>query len=174
MTESGETITPALEDYLETIYLLVRDKKLARVRDIADRRAVKPGSVVPALRRLSAMGYIRYEQREFIDITPAGEAIARRTLARHELLRRFFEEILQISPENASEDACSMEHYLSDEGMEKLGNFFQFLERCPRGRTDFMERFHRCPVANPDRPACTEKNGCKERARGGGDGRGDR
>jgi len=83
-------LTGALEDYLETIYELVRDRKLARVKDIAKARGVKSGSVSPAMRRLSDLGYIKYVEREFIDLTPTGERAARRIYARHQLLKRFF------------------------------------------------------------------------------------
>ena len=87
MKSKDVQISPAMEDYLETIYLLVGEKKVARVKDIAAERGVKPGSVSPAMKKLASMGLIRYEQREYIDLTPEGEDVARRTLARHELLR---------------------------------------------------------------------------------------
>ncbi len=167
MIYHDNTLTPALEDYLETIYLLIRDKKLARVRDIAEQRCVKPGSVVPALKRLSSLGLVRYEQREFIDLTPDGEMLARRTLTRHELLRRFFEEILQISPDNARGDACAMEHYLSDEGVDRLTRFFEFMIRCPQGSSDFLDRLHRCPIVNPEQPSCSQAEKCSAAAASG-------
>ena len=148
-------ISPAMEDYLETIYLLVGEKKVARVKDIAAERGVKPGSVSPAMKKLAAMGLIRYEQREFIDLTPEGEEVARRTLARHELLRRFFQEVLHVSQKNARSDACAMEHYLSDEGVDRLTKFFEFIQRCPRGsKEEFLDRVHHCPLVNPGQPAC--------------------
>ena len=148
-------ISPAMEDYLETIYLLVGEKKVARVKDIAAARDVKPGSVSPAMKKLAAMGLIRYEQREFIDLTPEGEEVARRTLARHELLRRFFQDVLHVSQKNARSDACAMEHYLSDEGVDRLTKFFEFIQRCPRGsKTEFLDRVHHCPLVNPGQPAC--------------------
>jgi DtxR family Mn-dependent transcriptional regulator len=171
MTEAADRLTPALEDYLETIYLIVRERKLARVKDIADMRGVKPGSVVPALRRLSGLGLIRYEQREFIDLTSEGEREARKTLTRHELLRRFFEEILQIPSSNAHDDACAMEHYLSDEGVDRLTRFFEFITRCPQGESDFIERFHRCPIVNPGQGECEQHCRCQEEGCGPG-GRG--
>lgn len=153
---SESSITNALEDYIETIYLLVRDNKLARVKDIAKARDVKMGSVTPAMKRLAEMGYISYEQREYIDLTPKGEQLARSILARHDLLRRFFTEVLHMSDEAAESDACSMEHHLSDEGMDKLTRFFEFIGNCPDGNPSFIERFHQCSAVQP------ELNGCKQ------------
>ena len=91
MTEAL-ALTSALEDYLETIFELVRDQKLARVKDIARARGVKSGSVTPAMKRLSELGLIKYVQREYIDLTPDGEIEARRIYAKHQILSRFFEE----------------------------------------------------------------------------------
>jgi DtxR family transcriptional regulator, Mn-dependent transcriptional regulator len=161
-------LTGSLEDYLETIYLLIRDRKVARVKEIAEARTVKMSSVTPAMRRLDEMGLINYRQREFIELTPRGEKLARKTIARHDLLVRFFHNILRVSPKNAERDACSVEHILSDETTEKLVRFFEFLRCCPRTSAHFLETFHGCSVINPEVPECTEKcalHGRRSRAR---------
>lgn len=121
-------LTRSLEDYLETIYDLVRKHKVARVKDIARIRGVKSGSVSPAMRRLAALGLIRYEQREFIDLTKAGEARARRVVARHQILGTFFRDILQMSAGAADKDACAMEHTLSTEAMDRLARLVEVLK----------------------------------------------
>jgi len=159
-------LTSALEDYLETIYELVRDNKLARVRDIALARGVRSASVSPAMRRLSDLGLIRYVQREYIDLTETGERAARRIYARHQLLTRFFHEILQIPMDSASTDACAMEHSLSDEGMDHLVQFFEFMHICPDGQ-HFLERFRLCPHLQEGMPECsscshTNEQHCEE------------
>jgi len=153
----AEMLTRSLEDYLETIYLLMRDCKVARVKDIARARDVKMSSVTPAMRRLSDLGYVKYRQREFISLTKTGEAIARKTMARHDLLVRFLHEILQVSGANAEIDACAIEHHLSDESMERLVRFFEFLRRCPRASERFLDTFHSCSLVNPEVPECQEK-----------------
>jgi DtxR family Mn-dependent transcriptional regulator len=134
-------LTRSLEDYLETIYDLVRNRKLARVKDIAKLRGVKPGSVSPAMRRLADLGLIRYEQREFIDLTAKGEARARRVVARHQILNTFFHDILKMPTEAAERDACAMEHTLSAEAMDRLTGLVEFLKTDPRIEADFLARF---------------------------------
>ena len=131
--ENEHNLTGSLEDYLETIFELVRDKKLARVKDIAKARGVKAGSVSPAMRRLADLGLIEYVEREYIDLTPAGEVEARRIFAKHQLLTRFFSQILKMSKSSAEADACAIEHNLSDEGMDHIVRFFEFLQGCPEG-----------------------------------------
>ncbi len=154
ISKDNLSLTPALEDYLETIYLIIQEKKIARVKEIARLRGVRMASVSPAMRRLSDLGLIAYSQREFIDLTPSGEEIARRTLARHDLLTRFFTEILQMNPQNAENDACAMEHHLSDEGMDKLTRLFEFVQLYPKGIDNFIERFHHCSLVNPEIGRC--------------------
>jgi len=161
-SESG-TLTGSLEDYLETIYLLIRDRKVARVKDIAKARRVRMSSVTPAMRRLAELGYIRYRQREFIDLTARGEKMARKTIARRDLMVRFFREILGVSPRNAEEDACAVEHHLSDETTERLVRFFEFLRACPRNSARFLETFHGCSIINPEVAECTERCALRDR-----------
>jgi DtxR family Mn-dependent transcriptional regulator len=146
-------LSSALEDYLETIFVLVRDNKFARVKDIAKARGVRSASVSPAMRRLAELGLIKYVQREYIDLTDEGEAEARKIYARHRVLSRFFEEILGVPAQAALEDACSMEHSLSDVSMDHLVRFFEFLEACPEGE-GIIGRFHNCSLVNDDVEEC--------------------
>ena len=157
MSDAATTIqlTSALEDYLETIYELVRTNKLARVKDIAKARGVRSASVTPAMKRLSDMGLVRYEQREYIDLTPEGEEAARRILSRHQLLTRFFTQFLAMSPNQAEQDACSMEHSLSPEGMSKMVRLFEFLDNCPEGGR-FLDQFHTCPLVMEGQTECPD------------------
>lgn len=155
MTDSqSPPLTGALEDYLETIFLLVRDNGFARVRDIAKARNVKAGSVTPALKRLSELDLVQYTQREYIGLTPAGEMQARRVLARHELLARFFTEVLQMSSKAADREACAMEHSLSAEGMDRLVRFFEFLNVCPEAGPQWLAKFHACSRVHDVQGTC--------------------
>ncbi|NMC69467.1 MAG: metal-dependent transcriptional regulator [Myxococcales bacterium] len=146
-------LSGALEDYLETIYELVRDQKVARVRDIAQKRGVRAASVTPAMRRLSELGLIRYGKREFIDLTPRGQREAQRIFSRHQALTRFFERVLRMPVETAEDDACAMEHSLSVGGMDYLVRFIEFVHNCPEGAR-FLELFHGCAVAQHAPEAC--------------------
>lgn len=162
------SLTGALEDYLETIYELVRDQKVARVKDIARARKVRAASVTPAMRRLSDLGLIRYVQREYIDLTPEGEVEARRIYARHQALTRLFTEVLGMPAELAQADACAMEHSLSAEGLDHLVRFFEFLRVCP-GSRGFLETFHRCSLVHEEAEPCGMSCEAKKARRPGGD-----
>lgn len=146
-------LTGSLEDYLETIYELVRDRKLARVKDIAKLRGVRAASVTPAMRRLAELGLIEYHQREYIDLTPAGQREARKVYAKHQLLTRLLVEVLGMPQDLAQTDACAMEHALSPEGMEHLVRFFEYLQICPGGAS-LLSQFRRCALVHPDAEPC--------------------
>lgn len=155
-------LTAALEDYLETIFELIQERMVARVRDIAKARKVKPGSVTPALKRLQELGLINYEQREFIRLTPDGEREARRVLSRHRVLVGFLTQVLNLDPATANQDACSMEHHVSDQAMDRLVRLFEFMQTCPDQSPVFLQEFHRRlqqPASEPS-AACQQ---CEQR-----------
>lgn len=161
---TGKTleISESLEDYLETIFHLVNEKKVARVRDIARDRNVSMASVSTAMHRLSDLGLIVYNQREYIGLTERGELVVRRVVARHEIMRRFFTAFLRVDPTIADADACAMEHHLSDETVDQLVRLLEFLETCTEGKRA-LELFRSCHQINPELGECTEV--CDRRAR---------
>ena len=67
--KSLPVLTSAMEDYLEAIYHLEQERRIARVRDIADRLGVKMSSVSSALKSLGSRGFIRYDPHQFITLT---------------------------------------------------------------------------------------------------------
>jgi DtxR family Mn-dependent transcriptional regulator len=134
-------LTRALEDYLETILVLVQTHGAVRVRDIAEARGVKAGSVSPALGRLAVLGLVDYTQREFIGLTPEGARRARRVADRHRLLLRFLVEVLRVPADEAEPVACAMEHSLTPGSMGRLVRFLEFLDTRPESRA-FLAAFH--------------------------------
>lgn len=142
-------LTQALEDYLLTIYQYTQSHGFVRVKDIVRARNVKAGSVSPAMRRLSELGLVEYVQREYIKLTEAGETEARKIFSRHELLSRFFHEILKMEHEESEEEACAMEHSLSETAMDRLVRFFEFLHVCPHAFLKYWERYQTCRGSHP-------------------------
>lgn len=112
-------MTKSLEDYIETIYLLSRDGGSARAVDVAARMRVKMPSVNNAVKELARLHLVRYEKYREITLTDEGVAVARKVYDNHQVLKRFLLS-LGISEENAENDACAMEHILSEETMKRL------------------------------------------------------
>ena len=133
----SEELTSSLEDYLETIYLIISEKEAVRPKDIAKRMNVSNASVTGALKTLANKGMINYAPYDVITLTNEGRMAAMDVLRRHELLKDFLVKVLGISVEEADKAACAMEHGISVEIIDKLARFAEFIEICPRGGEDW-------------------------------------
>ncbi len=116
------TMTQSLEDYLETIYVLISDTGSACVRDVAKTLDVKMPSVVKAIHELKALELVTQEPYSPIELTKKGRRVASTVLNRHTLLRSFLMK-LGVSRKAADADACRMEHILSAETLDKIRTF---------------------------------------------------
>ncbi|MBN2339913.1 MAG: metal-dependent transcriptional regulator [Deltaproteobacteria bacterium] len=125
-------ISRSLEDYLAAIWQVIQEKRFARVKDIAALRDVKPGSVSPAMAKLARLGLIVYERREFILLTPLGAEIAGDLIRRQRLLKEFFKDILKLPATESTEQACAVEHCLTEEATARLEDLILFI----RSRSD--------------------------------------
>ena len=140
--EVSNNLSSSMEDYLEAIGFLKKEKGIARVRDVSHLLKVKTPSVAVALNKLSKRGLIVHERYGYIELTPEGEQLAQNILGRHNTLNRFLNEILDIDSKIAAEDACKMEHSISPQTFEKLTKFIEFVETCPEhGRPDWLKSF---------------------------------
>jgi len=106
------------------------------------------------MKRLADLGLVTYERREYIELTPEGERAARRVLSRHQILTSFLSEVLMMPAEAAEADACAMEHHISDEAMDRMVRFFEFMRSCPNPEPGFLQRFHDCSIVNNELPEC--------------------
>jgi DtxR family Mn-dependent transcriptional regulator len=124
-------LTSAMEDYLEAIYHLERERRIARVRDIAQKLNVRMSSVSAALKTLGSRELIKYDPHQFITLTEKGLLRAKEIVRKHEILKRFLARILQIEESIAEDNACRIEHHLDPEVIEKLIRFVEMVELCP-------------------------------------------
>ena len=113
-----------MEDYLETI--LIIEKKLPAVRsvDVANEMEFKKSSVSVAMKHLYERGFITVNPvGRYIELTDSGRSIAEKIYERHNLLTKWFVE-LGVDKEVAVEDACRIEHEISNQSFEALKEFF--------------------------------------------------
>lgn len=115
-------MTKSLEDYLEGIHVLIRERGAARVRDVALALNVKMPSVVKAIGELKKLELATQEPYGNIELTEKGARVAALVLSRHRQIKAFLLK-LGVSERNAEKDACLMEHILSAETMEKMQEF---------------------------------------------------
>jgi len=130
----------SMEDYLESILLLREGKEAVRVSQMSKALGVKMPSVTSALRKLSRQGLVKHKRYGRAQLTTDGEKIAEDVFHRHEALRHFLTEILEIDPEIAVDDACKMEHSISPATQEKLAKFVEFVLSRPKGQPDLRRK----------------------------------
>ncbi len=140
--KDNDHLSSSLEDYLETIYLIVQKKKAARAKDIAVELKVKASSVTGALRLLSEKGLVNYAPYDIITLTSAGEKIALDVLKRHKALHDFLKDVLGIEEQEANDSACKLEHAISPVVLERLISFIDFVQKCPRVGTQWLDEFN--------------------------------
>lgn len=112
-------IHESAEDYLEMILMLRMEKGYARSVDIAARLGVTKPSVSFAMKQLRENGYINMDSESLITLTQKGEEIARRMYTRHTALTDFLMG-MGVSAEAAREDACKIEHDISQETFDAI------------------------------------------------------
>jgi DtxR family Mn-dependent transcriptional regulator len=120
VAEKKNKVSPSLEDYLEEILALYGEHDKIRVTDLAAKMKVAKSSVNQAVNKLVELQMLRHETYGPLILTDLGLERAREVWERHRILQKFFAEILGIAPQIASEDACRIEHYISQVTMERL------------------------------------------------------
>ena len=139
----SEPLSSNMEDYLEAIFHISEEKQAARAKDIADWVQVNKSSVTGALRSLSEKGLVNYAPYDIITLTPKGKKLAAEIARRHEALKDFFINILLIDKNEAEEASCRVEHAVSKNIIDRLIQFVEFMEICPRGGKEWLRGFRR-------------------------------
>lgn len=120
-------VTTRTEQYVETIYEIVKKKGYARVKDVSELLGVGLSAVSEMFSKLSEEGYVNYEKYGGVTLTEKGEKIAAKLSKKHKVLREFLI-ILGIDEEVADEDACEIEHVVKQETMDRLTKFVEFVK----------------------------------------------
>lgn len=115
LLESGEM-------YLETILILTQQKGSVRSIDVGEYMGYSKPSVSRAVGLLRRGGYLNMDAHGALTLTESGHEIASKILERHRLLTDCLMR-LGVSEETASEDACRIEHHISDETIEAIRQF---------------------------------------------------
>ena len=115
LQESGEM-------YLETILILSRKLEHVRSLDVAEHMGFSKPSVSRAVGLLKKAGYLQMDPAGYLTLSDFGRVVAEKIYERHITLSRFFMSI-GVDEKTALEDACKIEHYISDATFEKIKAF---------------------------------------------------
>ena len=111
------------EDYLETILELSKIKQVVRSIDIAQAMNYSKPSVSIAMKKLKEKQYVNIDDNGYITLTELGLKVAESVLERHEIISSVLIQ-LGVNDQTAYEDACRIEHDLSDETFQKIKEFY--------------------------------------------------
>ncbi len=118
------SLKPSGEMYLETIYMLLSQKNEVRSIDIAEHMNFSKPSVSRAVGRLKEDGYIVINDNGYITLTAEGLLLAQKIYERHTVLSKVLV-MLGVDEQTAAEDACQIEHVISDKSFEALKNHIE-------------------------------------------------
>lgn len=126
-------VSENIEEYLECIWELTQDGTPARTTDIAKKMKVSPASVTEMMQRLDSLGYISYERYKGVTLTEPGKRIGETIKRKHRLLERFLVDVLGIEKGKSHDEACRLEHMLSDESERRISEMMNHPTTCPDG-----------------------------------------
>lgn len=108
------------EDYLINILRLTEGEGVVRTSKLASYMGVSPASVTEMLNTLSESGYVHYEKYKGVYLTEEGIEYAKNIRRKHHIVERFLTDVLDLDHEVAHEEACRIEHSISDDSANKI------------------------------------------------------
>jgi DtxR family transcriptional regulator, Mn-dependent transcriptional regulator len=136
-----DILSHCLEDYMEAIYIINMDKKVVRVKELAEFLKVKTPSVVDAVSKLEKRGLVNHEKYGYLSLSKEGNTIARNIYSKHGYIYKFLNGILGVDDLNSQEDACGIEHHISKPTLDKIVKFMNFIKENPDIYDEFINNY---------------------------------
>ncbi|WP_406535757.1 iron dependent repressor, metal binding and dimerization domain protein [Methanobrevibacter sp.] len=128
---TDDNISENIEEYLEVLYRNGSNGEQVSTTQLSKELEIAPGSVTQMLKKLENLGYIGYTPYKGAILTDEGMKIAQKITRKHRILEKFLIDVLKIKEENVHEQACKMEHSLSDEAERALCTMLNNPDVCP-------------------------------------------
>jgi DtxR family Mn-dependent transcriptional regulator len=131
----AEVLTQSIQDYLKYIYELSADGVPASTNDLAARLGVAAGSVTGMIQRLAGATppLILYKKHQGVTLTPEGERAALEVIRHHRLLETYLVQALGYSWDEVHEEACRLEHVISEDLEARIANILGNPDHDPHG-----------------------------------------
>ena len=143
-----------IDEYLEALYELSREKDQVKTGDLASKLGVAPASVTEVLQRLASRGLVDYKPYAGTKLTEKGLKAACSIKRKHRLMEVFLSKVLRIDGKKVHEEACKMEHAISDETEEAICRLLGGPKECPHGSP-----IPECASRSEDCDACIAEGG---------------
>lgn len=121
----GKKISSSLEDYLEAIYEIYCEKQGVKAIDVSKKLNVGRSSVTEALKTLAQKELVNYSRYGVLSLTEDGEKEAKKVIEKHRILYSFFKNTLKLEESEAQENACRVEHVLSENAFDAMIDFMK-------------------------------------------------
>ncbi len=128
---ANSNISENIEEYLEVLYRNGSNGEQVSTTQLSKELGIAPGSVTQMLKKLEKLGYIGYTPYKGATLTPEGMRIAQKITRKHRILEKFLSDVLKIKEENIHDQACEMEHTLSDEAERSICAMLNNPDLCP-------------------------------------------
>ena len=142
-------LSQSVQDYLKTIYKL-QENGTVSTTEIAKELNVSGASVTGMLKRLAGMKMVDYNSYKGVRLTDDGEKIALEIIRHHRLLELYLKEMLGFSLEKVHDEACRLEHYISEEFADNINELL--------GNPQFDPHGHPIPMKDGSMPDMNEVN----------------
>ncbi|MDZ7371268.1 MAG: metal-dependent transcriptional regulator [candidate division KSB1 bacterium] len=119
------------QEYIEVIYQLEKENRVARVTEIAERRGVTKSSVSLVMQQLQQKNLVDRKLYGHITLTAGGRRLGAKLMKRHEVLARFLQDVVGVSPQTAEQDACILEHVISNESLNAMRRLLEGVKGSP-------------------------------------------
>lgn len=128
---SENTLSENAEEYLEVLYKLSLKERPVKTTNISKMLNIAPASVTQMIKKFEKEGYVNYSPYKGVTLTEEGYKIASNITRKHRLLERFLHDVLKIKKEKVHDQACEMEHVLSDDAERALCHLLKNPDECP-------------------------------------------
>jgi len=132
-----DTLSASLEDYIEIIWNLHLENKIVKAIDISKKLNISRASVSEALSKLEEKGFIIYEGHKGITITENGIKKAKEVTSKHNTLSSFLENTLGIPKHIAENNACKIEHVITQDVFARIEAFQKFCNE----KSEYIDEF---------------------------------
>ena len=142
--------TGGREDYLINILRLAEGEGVVRTSKLASFMKVAPASVTEMLHTLSDAGLVNYEKYRGVSLTPKGMECAQNLRRKHHIVERFLTDVLDIDHQAAHDEACLMEHAISDDSANRMCRIIGTRVDCDCGTCNNPCNSHKCEYTLSD------------------------
>jgi len=152
-------LSHSMAHYLQAVAALKRDKGYAKVGEIADILGVTKSGVTSMIRSLVARGLVDHERYGCVELTEEGRRLAEFTESSRHVLEAFLIDILRVPSDIAHEDACMIEHLVSNEAMSQFVRLTALIQSDDPAAISFRRLFEeqqRCGASGEACPVCGE------------------